>query len=156
VYTTHQRTLTLNGKNIRLTIPAGVKDGQVIKIAGHGGSGENGGPNGDLMLTFEIENKTNFRRDNENLYLSVNLDLFTAILGGEIIVDTLGGKVKLSIKSETQNGTKVKLKGKGFPIYKKEGEFGDLIITYILQIPTNLTEKERELFTELSKLRNHL
>jgi curved DNA-binding protein len=156
VYTTHQRTLTLNGKNIRLTIPAGVKDGQVIKISGHGGSGENGGPNGDLMLTFEIENKTNFRRDNENLYLSVNLDLFTAILGGEIIVDTLGGKVKLSIKSETQNGTKVKLKGKGFPIYKKEGEFGDLIITYILQIPTNLTEKERELFTELSKLRNHL
>ena len=66
----------------------------------------------------------------------------------------IDSKVKLHVKPETQNGTKVKLKGKGFPVYKKEGEFGDLIITYNLQIPTNLTDKEKELFTELSKLRN--
>jgi len=154
VYNTHQRTLTVNGKNIRITIPAGVKDGQIIKIAGHGGLGVNGGPNGDLLITFEIDNNTNFKRDNEHLYATVNLDIYTALLGGEITVETMDSKVKLNVKPETQNGTKIKLKGKGFPVYKKEGEFGDLIITYNLQIPTNLTEKEKELFTELSKLRN--
>ncbi len=154
VYETQQRTLSVNGKNIRITIPAGVKDGQIIKIAGHGGLGENGGPNGDLLLTFEIENNTHFKKDNEHLYAIVDLDVYTALLGGEIMIDTIDSKVKLHVKPETQNGTKVKLKGKGFPVYKKEGEFGDLIITYNLQIPTNLTDKEKELFTELSKLRN--
>ena len=79
--------------------------------------------------------------------------MYKALLGGDITVDTFDGKVKLKIKPETQNGTKVKLKGKGFPIYKKEGSFGDLYITYQIITPTKLTEKEKELFTELSKLR---
>jgi len=153
VFKTHQRTLTVNGRNIRLTIPAGVNDGQIIKIAGHGGIGVNGGPNGDLILTFEIENQTQFKRDNAHLYFTVDLDIYTALLGGEITIETLDSKVKLTVKPETQNGTKVKLKGKGFPIYKKEGEFGDLIITYLLKIPTNLTEKEKELIYELTQLR---
>jgi len=153
VFKTHQRTLTVNGRNIRLTIPAGVNDGQIIKIAGHGGIGVNGGPNGDLILTFEIENQTQFKRDNAHLYVTVDLDIYTALLGGEITIETLDSKVKLTVKPETQNGTKVKLKGKGFPIYKKEGEFGDLIITYLLKIPTNLTEKEKELIYELTQLR---
>jgi curved DNA-binding protein len=74
-------------------------------------------------------------------------------LGGEITADTFDGKVKLTVKPGTQNGTKVKLKGKGFPVYKKEGEFGDLYLTYQIQIPTNLSEKEKELFTELATLR---
>lgn len=153
VYTTHQRTLTINGKNIRLTIPAGVKNGQVIKIKGHGGEGINGGPKGDLNITFSIENNTNFKLDNDNLYTTVDLDLYKAILGGEITVETFDGKAKLKIAPETQNGTKVKLKGKGFPVYKKEGEFGDLYITYHVKMPKNLSEKEKQLFMELAKLR---
>jgi curved DNA-binding protein len=153
VYTTHKRTLTINGKNIRITIPAGVENGQQIKISGLGGEGSGGGPKGDLYITFAIENHTNFKLDKHNLYSTVDLDLYTAILGGEITADTFDGKVKLTVKSGTQNGTKIKLKGKGFPIYKKEGEFGDLYLTYQIQIPTNLTEKEKELFTELAKLR---
>ncbi|MBK9016954.1 MAG: J domain-containing protein [Saprospiraceae bacterium] len=153
VYTTHKRTLTVNGKNIRLTIPAGVKDGQVISIKGQGGEGVNGGPNGDLIISFSIENHTKFKLDDNNLYATVDLDLYLAILGGDITVDTFDGKVKLKVKPETQNGTKVKLKGKGFPVYKKEGEYGDLYLTFQLKIPTNLTEKEQELFSELSKLR---
>ena len=83
----------------------------------------------------------------------MDLDLYNALLGGDITADTFDGKVKLTVKSGTQNGTKVKLKGKGFPIYKKEGEFGDLYITYEVKIPTDLSEKEKELFTELAKLR---
>jgi curved DNA-binding protein len=67
------------------------------------------------------------------------------------MIETLDSKVKLKVKPETQNGTKARLKGKGFPVYKKEGEFGDLIITYNVKIPTNLTEKQKELFRELSK-----
>jgi curved DNA-binding protein len=154
VYTTQKRELTINGKNIRLTIPAGVENGQVIKISGMGAEGSNGGPKGDLYITFTIENHTKFKLDKHNLYSTVDLDLYTAILGGEITVDTFDGKVKLKILPGTQNGTKVKLKGKGFPVYKKEGVFGDLYITYQIVVPTKLTEKEKELFEELAKLRD--
>lgn len=153
VYTTDKRTLTVNGKNIRLTIPAGVENGQTIKIAGHGAPGINGGPNGDLYITFNISNHSKFKRDGDNLHTSVNLPLYTAVLGGELTMDTLGGKLKLKVPPETQNNTKVKLKGKGFPVYKKEGHYGDLYVTYHIQIPTHLTEKEKALFNELSKLR---
>ena len=153
VYTTNKRTLTVNNKNIRITIPAGVENGQVIKIKGHGGKGTNGGPNGDLYIEFLVINSSPFRRDGNNLYVSVDLDLYKAILGGEIMVDTFDGKVKLTVKPETQNNTKIKLKGKGFPKYKKEGEFGDLFVTYSIKTPIKLSDKEKELFTELSKLR---
>ena len=153
VYTTHKRTLTINSKNIRITIPAGVENGQQIKISGMGAEGYGEKPKGDLYITFTIENHTKFKLDKHNLYATVDLDLYTAILGGEITADTFDGKVKLTVKPGTQNGTKVKLKGKGFPVYKKEGEFGDLYLTYQIQIPTNLSEKEKELFTELAKLR---
>lgn len=154
-YTTHKQSLTVNGKNIRITIPAGVENGQVIKIPGHGGAGVNGGPNGDLYITFIIENNSDFKREVNNLYSNVDLDLYTAILGGEINIKTFDGKVKIKVPAETQTGTKVKLKGKGFPVYKKENQFGDLYVTYNLKVPSQLSEKEKELFTELSKLRNH-
>lgn len=150
-YNTHQQTLTVNGKNIRITIPAGIENGQVIKIAGHGGPGVNGGPNGDLYITFAIENDPTYRRSGNDLYTVSEIDLYTAVLGGEATLDTLSGKVKIKVKPETQNGEKVKLKGKGFPVYKREGEFGDLYVTYNVKLPTNLTERQKELFKELSK-----
>jgi len=151
-YFTHQQTLTVNGKKIRITIPAGIENEQTIKIPGHGGPGINGGPNGDLYIKFLIANPPHIKRLGDHLYTTVELDLYTALLGGEIIVATLNGKVKLKVKPETQNGTKIKLKGKGFPVYKKEGQFGDLYITYVIKIPTHLTDKQKALFTELSKL----
>ena len=75
------------------------------------------------------------------------------MLGGEVNVKTLDSEVNLKVKPETQNGTRVRLKGKGFPFYKKEGEFGDLFVTYRIRLPKNLTEREKELFGELKKLR---
>lgn len=153
VYTSQKRILTVNGKNIRLTIPAGVSNGQIIKINGKGGEGINGGPNGDLYIEFNIVNTTDFKRDGSSLYKTVNLSLYDAILGGEVTIDTFDGKAKLNVKPLTQNGTKVKLKGKGFPIYKKDGEFGDLYITYKVELPKKLTEREKELFEELAKLK---
>jgi curved DNA-binding protein len=150
---THQQTLTLNGKNIRITIPAGIENGQVIKLKGYGVPGINGGPAGDLYITFSITGHLHFKRSGNDLYTTTNIDLFTAVLGGETTIETLNGKVKLKVNPGTQNGTKIRLKGKGFPVYKKEGEFGDLYITYQIIIPTNLSDKQKELFTELSKLK---
>lgn len=152
-YSTHKQTITVNSKNIRIAIPAGVENGQVIKIPGHGGNGINSGPNGDLFITFSIANDPDFKRDGSNLYTNTQLDLFTAVLGGEIAVNTFDTKVKLKVPAGTQSGTKIKLKGKGFPIYKNEDHFGDLYITYILKTPVNLSGKEKELFVELSQLR---
>lgn len=153
-YTSQKQTLTVNGKNIRLTIPAGVEDGQTIKIKGHGGAGVGGGPKGDLFITFKIHNNTQFKRVKSDLYNTVELPLYTAVLGGEITVDTFDGKAKLKIKPGTQNNTKIKLKGKGFTKYKKDGSYGDLIITYTIAIPSQLSAKEKELFHELSKLQS--
>ncbi|TDH24220.1 J domain-containing protein [Segetibacter sp. 3557_3] len=151
-YTTHQQTISVNGKNLRITVPAGIENGQKLKLSGHGGPGVNGGPNGDLFITFVIADHPSLKRVGNDLYTTVDIDLYTAVLGGEVTIDTLGGKVKIKVPPETQNGTKIKLKGKGFPLYKKEGEFGDLYITYAIKIPTKLTPREKELFTELSKL----
>lgn len=149
---THKQVLNVNGKDLRITIPAGVADGQVIKLAGHGGAGANGAPNGDLYITFVIAEDAVFKRVGDDLYASVDIDLYKAVLGGETIIDTLDSKVKLKVAEGTQNGTKVRLKGKGFPVYKKENSFGDLYITYNVVIPTNLTEEQKELF---KKLANH-
>jgi curved DNA-binding protein len=149
-YTTHQQTLNINGKSVRITIPAGIENGQVIKLKGYGAPGTNGGPSGDLFITFSISNDPRYKRMGNDLHINEELGLYTAVLGGDITIDTLSGKIKLKVKPETQNGTKTRLKEKGFPVYKKDGEFGDLYITYTIKIPTNLTEKEKALFTELA------
>ena len=146
---THQQTFEINGKKVRITIPAGVYDGQQIKLKGHGNPGFNGGPNGDLYITFNIPKDSEFERVGDDLKTKVAIDLYTAVLGGNIEVKTLEGNVNLKVKPETQNATTVRLKGKGFPIYKKEGQFGDLYVTYEVQIPRNLTEKQKELFEQL-------
>ncbi|MDD4536975.1 MAG: J domain-containing protein, partial [Petrimonas sp.] len=149
---THQQTLNLDGKNIRITIPAGVTDGQKIKLAGYGQPGVNGGPNGDLYITFVIEDDPEFKRLGNDLYTSVHVGLYTAVLGGEMTVNTLDGQVKMKVKPGTQPEAKVRLKGKGFPVYKKDDQFGDLIVTMKVEVPKNLSSKEQELFVELSKL----
>ncbi len=149
---THKQVLTVNGKKIRITIPAGVENGQTIKLGGQGAPGMNGGPAGDLYITFVIPEDTVFKRLGNDLYADVPLNLYTAVLGGEQFIDTLDGKVKLKVKPETQNGVKVRLKGKGFPVYKQEGQYGDLIVTWRVEIPTHVTEKQKELFRELQQI----
>ena len=151
-YHTHKQTFSVNGKNIRITIPAGVENGQVIKLAGQGGPGTNGGPAGDLYITFSVSDLPGFKRLSNDLYSIKDIDIYTAVLGGEILIDTMDGAIKLKVAPGTQNGTKVRLKGKGFPVYKKDGAFGDLYITYNVTLPTKLTEKQKELFMALAAL----
>jgi curved DNA-binding protein len=151
---THPRTLNVNGKNVRITIPAGVENGQKIKLKGYGAPGVNGGHAGDLIITFSILDHPRFKRSGNDLHTTVDLDLYTAVLGGDKTIDTLDGKIKLKIAPETQNGTKSRIRGKGLPVYKHEGQSGDLYITFNIIIPTNLSEKERELFRQLAELKS--
>jgi len=150
---THQQTLKVNDKNVRITIPAGVENGQRIRLKGHGAPGTNSGPAGDLYIGFTVLPDPQFRRDGADLYTTSEIDLYTAVLGGEAMVDSLNGKVKLKVAPGTQPGTNVRLKGKGFPVYKKEGQNGDLFVTYKVNLPVNLSEKEKQAFTELAQLK---
>lgn len=151
-YTIQKHTFTINGKQVRISIPAGVEDGQVIKLVGYGGKGVNGGPDGDLFITITVDAGKEFKRVGNDLFKTVEIGLYEAVLGADLTVDTLAGKLKLKVQPGTQNGTKVRLKGKGFPIYKSEDHFGDLILTYQVRIPTNLTDQQKTLFTELANL----
>lgn len=148
---THKRELSVNGKKLRITIPGGIANGQTIKLAGQGGAGANGGPNGDLYITFVVEDDPKFKRVGNDLFTTADIDLYTAVLGGDEMVETFDGKVKLKVAAGTQNGTKVRLRGKGFPVYKQDGKYGDLIITYNIVIPTSLTSEQKALFEKLAK-----
>lgn len=147
---THQRTLNINNKQVRITIPAGVADQQKIKLPKYGNPGPNGGPNGDLYITFLIKDDPRYLRKGDDIYIAEPLPLYTAILGGDHIVETLNGKVKINIKPYTQNETTIRLKEKGFPVYKKKDKFGDLYVKWKIVLPTSLTAKQKELFEQLA------
>src|SRR5580704_96996 len=105
--TTHKQTLTVDGKNVRITIPAGVENGQKIKLNGYGSPGINGGPGGDLYITFVIAEDPRYHRKGNDIYVHEVIDLYTALLGGEKTIETLSGSVKITIRPETQNGSSI-------------------------------------------------
>ncbi|RSK31228.1 DnaJ C-terminal domain-containing protein [Hymenobacter metallilatus] len=147
------RTLTVNGKNLRITIQPGVEDGQVIRLRDQGGPGRNGGPGGSLYITLRIRPDARFSRAGHDLTMDVPVSIYTALLGGEQTVETLSGPVKITIKPETPNGTRLRLRGKGFPVYRQAGQFGDLYLRLSLTLPTHLTDQEKALFQQLANLR---
>lgn len=148
-----KHVINVNGNKIRITVPPGIEDGQTIRIKGQGGPGIEGGQKGDLYLTFNIINNTKFQRQGSNLIEDVHLDIYQAVLGAEVTIQTLHGMIKMKIPAGTQPGEIIRLKGKGLPVYKNKGKHGDLLLKTQVSIPKNLTEKEKELFTELSKLK---
>jgi len=152
-YTGGRKTITVNGKNLRINIKPGVEDGQTIRLKGNGGPGGQGGDNGDLYLTFRITPDPRFTRKGNDLHLEVPVPVYLAALGGETMVNTLNGQLKIKLKPGTQNGTLLRLKGKGFPVYNQEGSFGDLYVKVTLQLPDNLTDQEKDLFRQLAQLR---
>jgi len=145
--------LSVNGKKIRITLPAGIKDGQVIKLAGKGGPGIQGGPHGDLFIKIFLNQDERYERKGNDVYMNQPVSLYTALLGGDLVIDTLGGKMKVKIKEGTQNGTVLRLKNKGFPVYKKPGSFGDLYVKLNVKLPENLSKEEKELIKKLSEIR---
>ena len=149
---THKQIISIGNKNIRVTIPAGVTDGQRLKLRGYGGEAPQGGTKGDLYITFRIATDPVFTRQEDNLHTELTLPLTFAVLGGEITVPTLTGEVRMKVNAGTQPGSKVRLKGKGMPRYKKNGEWGDLIVTLNIHVPTSLTEEQRALYMKIQQL----
>ena len=147
------RTITVNGKNLRITIQPGIADGQTIRLRDQGGPGRNGGPSGALFITFHILPDARYVRAGDDLTQDVPVPLYRLLLGGEQTVETLSGPVKIKIKPETVNGSRVRLRGKGFPVYREAEKFGDLYLRLNVQLPTNLTSEEQDLIKQLAQLR---
>jgi curved DNA-binding protein len=147
------RTLTVNGKKLRINIQPGAEDGQTIRLRDQGAPGRNGGPAGSLYITLRIAPDPRYTRTGSDLTMDVPVSLYTALLGGQQVVETLSGPVKITVKPETQNGTRLRLRGKGFPVYKQAGQFGDLYLRLNVTLPQHLTDKEKELFRQLAELR---
>ncbi len=152
-FETHKRTIEVNGKQIRINVPAGAEDGQTIRLRGHGQPGAQGGQPGDLYLTFKFEPDSRFERKGSDLHTKTRVDLFTALLGGEHEVQTLNGPVRLRVKPGTSSGSKLRLKGKGLPVQKEADKHGDLYIEINVDLPTNLSEAEEKLVRDWAELR---
>ncbi|MBE6337770.1 MAG: J domain-containing protein [Lentimicrobiaceae bacterium] len=150
-YQGSQRMLDLNGNTIKITIKPGVRDGQVLRIKGKGNPGRNGGDNGDLLIKVVITNDPVYQRDGDDLIKNINIDIYTAILGGKITVNTLKGDVNVPIKPQTQNNSTLRLKGLGMPHYGKEGA-GALLLKVQLLLPEHFSQKELELIKEASEV----
>ncbi|OYU55655.1 MAG: molecular chaperone DnaJ [Chitinophagaceae bacterium BSSC1] len=147
-----KETITVNGKQIRVTIPAGIANDQVLKLKGFGAKGINGGADGDLIINFDIKGIPGFERKGNDLYCQASIGLYKAVLGGDTTIDTLNGKVKMKIRAGTQNGERIRLKGKGIPAYKREKEMGDLYVSFQVNIPQNLSPEQILLFEQLMQM----
>jgi curved DNA-binding protein len=148
------RILQIGNQRIEVDIPAGSDTGTRVRVAGKGAPGPGGGPAGDLFLHIEVLPHAQFQRHGEDLETVVPLDLYTAILGGEIAVPTPAGRpVMLRVPPETQNGAKFRLRGQGMPVLNRPKERGDLYAAVEVKLPERLTAQERELFQNLRALR---
>ncbi|MBE6295696.1 MAG: J domain-containing protein [Bacteroidales bacterium] len=147
----HKQTFSIGGEEVRISLPAGIADGQKIRLKGRGAPSPSGGERGDLYITFRIEPDKEFTRKGDDLYTTATTDLYTLLLGGEIILPTLSGSVKVNVRPGTQPDSKLRLRGKGFPVYKQEGKQGDLIVTFKLQLPT-LNEEQKELLRKIKEI----
>ncbi len=139
------KVVNFNGTKIKLNIPRGAYDGQKLKVAGKGPNG------GDLILTLKVAPPAGYEVDGTTLRRKLKVDLYTAVLGGKVDVNTPHGKLSIPIAAGTQPGKKLRLKGKGMPEYGKKGKFGDLIVEVDVSIPTKLSAKQRKLFEELKE-----
>ncbi|MGA2624884.1 MAG: J domain-containing protein [Bacteroidota bacterium] len=147
------RLLRLNGQTIKVTIKPGIADQQTLRIAGKGGRGLSGGPNGDLYLTVKIAPHPVFHRKGNDLHRDLPVDLYTAVLGGKTQIKTLKGNVTVNIPKGTTNGKELRLRGLGMPVYPKKNEFGNLLVKVDILLPEHLSEEEIDLFTKLAALR---
>ncbi|MGB7569450.1 MAG: J domain-containing protein [Chitinivibrionales bacterium] len=147
------RLIQLDGQRIKVTVPPGIADEQVLRIAGKGMDGTRGGPKGDLYLTVKVAPHPELRRKGNDLYRDFPVDVYTAILGGKTLVKTLKGAVKVDIPAETQNHKVLRLRGLGMPVFGNTNVFGDLFVTIDVQLPDHLTQEETDLFRKLAAMR---
>ncbi|MFW5755437.1 MAG: DnaJ C-terminal domain-containing protein [Tangfeifania sp.] len=148
------RILNVNGKKLRVNIKPGSYDGLELRIKGKGGPGSSGGPDGDIFIKIRVQPDNNYKIDGNNLILKTDVDLYTAVLGGKKEIQTFAGKLNVPIPKGSQSGSKLRLKGKGMPVYNQPGVHGDLYVQLNVVIPKNLSPEEIKLFKKLQELRN--
>ncbi len=148
-YTGATRLITKGDRTIRVNIPAGATTGTKVRLAGEGEPGVNGGVAGDLYLVVQVEHDAQFERQGDDLNVDVKVDMFTALLGGEVEVPTLGRPVNLKIKAGTQSGRKLRLTGKGMPVMRSKDQRGDLYARVLITVPESLTDEQRALVEQL-------
>jgi curved DNA-binding protein len=148
------RTLERDGKRLAASIPAGAKTGTKVRLGGQGAptAAPSGGPAGDLFLKIKVRPHGTLTRDNDDLRMEAQVDIYTAVLGGDVLIETLDEKVQLKIPAGTQSGQVFRLRGKGMPSLKGKSH-GDLFVKVMLQVPENLSKKEKELYQELANIR---
>ncbi len=147
------RTIQKDGRRLEVKIPPGVRTGSKVRVAGEGSPGISGGASGDLYLEVKVLPHPTFERDGDDLRCEVPVNLYTAVLGGEVKVPTLSGDVMLNIPPETQGGQTFRLRGKGMPNLRNPQKRGDLYASLRIQAPQELSQREKELFRELAGLR---
>ena len=152
VYQGATRTLQKDGRRLEVKIPPGARTGTRVRMAGEGGPGAAGGPAGDLYLRVRVSPDPQLERRDDDLHVTVPIDIYTAILGGQAQVPTLSGPVKLTIPAGTQNGRVFRLRGKGLPSLRQPEQHGDLYAKVDVRLPAQLTPRQRELFEELWRI----
>ena len=145
------RTIQVEGEKLRITTKPGSYNDQRLRIKNKGAKGSSEDNRGDLFVKIKVKNHPDFIRKGDDLYHTQSVDLYTAVLGGEVLVSTLSGQVKIKIAEGTQNGKSIRLKGKGMVIYDKKDVFGDFYLEIKVQIPDKLTDKQRDLFEQLKE-----
>ena len=149
-----ERQIQLENQKLKIKIKPGVIDGQVLRLKGKGAKGSNDLMQGDLLITVHVVENSSFTRKENDLFCTIHVDLYTTILGGKTEINTLKGKINITIPKETANEKIVRLKKMGMPIYNKPDEFGDLYLTISVKTPNNLSDKEIDLFNQLVKIQN--
>ncbi len=152
-YRGSEKIFEVNGQSIKLKIKPGIQDGQILRLTGKGYAGAQGGKHGDLLIVIRVDKDPNFNRIDDDLYCDLQVDIYTAVLGGKVELNTFKGKIKVNIAKETSNGKTLRLKGLGMPKYGKENQFGDLYVKIDLQTPKNLSPEEIKLFKQLEGMR---
>ncbi len=151
VYFGSDQILSVDNKNITVTIPRGIPDGYKMKLKGLGAQGQK--EPGDLYLTVHIIDASKFKREGDNLNVSVDIDYPTAVLGGEVKFKTISGKsISMKVPPMTKSGSKMRIPGKGMPYFNKDG-YGDLYVTLNIQIPDKISDKEKELLQEIKNIK---
>ncbi|WP_138431523.1 DnaJ C-terminal domain-containing protein [Fodinibius saliphilus] len=149
-YNGTSRTIRVGGEKMKVKIPAGIEDGQRLKLKGKGSTKARGGARGDLLLTVRIDMPEGYERKGNNLYYDHPLDLYTAVLGGDTVVDTIAGKAKLTIPAGTSSGKLFRLNGMGMPKFRNSSKKGDLLARMQVQVPEDLSKEEEKLFKKLA------
>ncbi len=148
------RDVRIGMKTVKVDIPPGIRNGQKLRLKGLGQRGQTEDLNGDLIMTIEVVNDNNFFVDNQGLHTIKNISLFDALLGGKDSLDVYDKKISFSIPPGTSNGKVLRVKGKGFPIYKQKNKYSDLLISIIVDIPTNLDQEDKKLIEKIKNKYN--